>query len=236
MTRTTWQGLYDDAAAAGFDKQEYMAARLGRHEWSYDLHKGTLTLARAAAPGAPLSFEAQLLGFEDAGCDRWTWGWAFAGGRFAESMFRESRELRAQGGRLGAPGFSQPTLRLRGRCGHQFALLCCALRELAFYYPCELEKGVLFFGVRAPEFRSFIKDPVGRMARLFPAAVAALGHRIADQRRSFRGYARLYGQDTSESPLPGPGRITVGGARRLVAEFDAAGRLVVIEPLAEPIE
>ena len=90
--------LFDEHAAASFDKQLAFSEVIGERDWQFDLPTGVLSF------GDDLSWPVQVLGTESEAGGTWLWSWANPTEGLPPRLLGSARVLQAAGGTARSPG------------------------------------------------------------------------------------------------------------------------------------
>jgi len=93
--------LFDRHAAASWDKQQALAALVGKHSWQLDSENGVITFNER------LKFPVQILGTESDVSNSWLWAWANKVSPLPATLLASANELRALGEREGIAELTQ---------------------------------------------------------------------------------------------------------------------------------
>lgn len=236
----TFEELFIKHGAASFDKQIYLQAMLGKAGWGLDLTTGVLAFRRPHEE--PLQLNVQVLGTESEDSNSWLWGWANAEQGFRAELLLSALEVKVQGDRLGVPELTTAELPLSPRVnGARISAIASGICRAGCYFRAPYPRGALYLLVRDPRFKRPVSQPIQRILRAFPMFLSD-NSSIADQREALLGYLQFYKLDVEVqgqrvvARSHKAARTTIGKqlADTLVAEFDAAGRLLSLSELVTP--
>ena len=211
--------LFNDNAAASFDKQLALNGVVGDQDWRVDLAEGVLTF------GQDQRWPVQLLGTESEETGTWLWGWANPSAGIPPSLLGSARLLQLLGEERHIAEFTEPEYALGDIDGHYLAIVASGVCRAEAYYRAPYEGGAAFLLLQQGLPLPPAGDPLTRVTTVFPQALAALP--ITDHRRTLTGYLRYLGLDGQPE---GAGLVVrQDGELVLVAGFDEWGRLARLE-------
>ena len=236
--------LFVQHGVASFDKQIYLEAMLGKHRWSFSLNEGTLAFA---VPHEPLQLAFQVLGTESKDSNTWLWAWANTESGIPERVLASARDLRTFGIANGIRELTEPELALNGKIyGNRLASIGCGVLRASCYFRIAYAGGSLYMLIKDPKYKRSITRPLHRVARVFPMFLSdysGINHRLA-----YLNYLNFYRlrvrEDRGGRRVIASHHIRPGAAldalklepsdqaTELIADFDAADRLMQLSGLA----
>ncbi len=186
-------GIFQDFAAAEYDKQLALREVLGEHTWTFDWAQGILTWSRSTESGASSrhSCPVQVLGVEQYRTRSWVWSWQELAQRLPDRALRLARFLQGIGERRGIEEFRKPILAAAGLFPHQLSMTASGLFQADGYYRAGFGGGAVHLLLRDPLFRRRVSDPIARAAAVFPRFVRTFP--VPSHRRAFLAYAAFLG-------------------------------------------
>jgi hypothetical protein len=227
----TLEDLLIKHGAASFDKQIYFDAMLGKAGWGIDLSTGVIGFRRPHEDVLQLNF--QVLGTESDDSRSWLWAWANTGQGFGPDLLVAANELRGFGEKHAVSELNTPELPLSERVnGARLSAIASGVCRAGCTFRASYPGGRLFLLIRDPRFKRPVSQPIQRILRAFPLFLA--DGAVADHRAALLAYAQFYKLEIEESTTRISARTsatarTAAGLQldnTLVAEFDAAGRLI----------
>lgn len=210
--------LFDRHAAASWDKQQALAALVGKHSWQLDTDNGIITFNER------LKFPVQILGSESKVSNSWLWAWANKVTPLPAKLLASANELRALGEREGIPELTQGQISLDKVDGHYLSLLASGVCEADCYYRGPYDNGAVFVLITAPQVGQSMDDSPAHLASMFSQVISnfELNHRSA-----LRSYLQFKGYAVKVTPTGIAGKSS--GGSELKATFDGAGRLAELQ-------
>jgi hypothetical protein len=211
--------LFDEHAAASFDKQLCLAEAVGEASWQFDRESGVLSF------GPRRRWPAQLLGTESHVGDTWLWAWANPSPGLPARLLGSARVLKMLGEQSKIPELTEPQLPLGEVGGHFFSLLARGVCRAVAYFRAPYDGGAAFLLLNETPLPPPSESPAARVASVFPRVVASLP--VASHKRAFLGHLRHYGL----TAVPDGDALVVrqDGSPVLSAEFDHLDRLARLE-------
>ncbi len=170
-----------------------------------------------------LAFPMQVLGTESDNTLTWLWAWADEQTEISSSLMQSSIQLRNWGVTEGIPEFTTPSLDLGRADGNVIALISAEVCKASGYYRDSYEGGAVLLLL----FDSIIdSQPPFDRGRLVRRMSDIFSRYDLNHRNALLSYLRLKRLSPAEE------RDTVNceleSGERLNAEFDAAGRLIMV--------
>ncbi len=225
-----FEELFVRHGAASFDKALYQRAMLGKCGWAFDLNSGVLAFRRPHE--GVLQLRVQVLGSESEESRTWLWAWANPSA-IPPDLLTVVRELRAAHAEV--PELATPELPITDRVTpERIAMVACGIARAGCVFRAFYPRGALYLLIKDPRYKRSVRRPIARIMRVFPLFIAK--HAVADQRAALMHYLRFYRLDVREEgrrvigTYHAAAQAPLGAAEPLqvVAEFDAAGRLVCL--------
>jgi len=210
--------LFDRHAAASWDKQQALAALVGKHSWQLDTENGIITF------NDRLKFPVQVLGTESDVSNSWLWAWANKVTPLPPKFLASANELRGLGEREGITELAQSQISRDKVNGHYLSLVASGVCKADCYYRGPYDNGAVFVLIAAPQVGQSMDDSPAHLASMFSQVISSfeLNHRSA-----LRSYLEFKRYSVRETPTSLTGGSSRGG--ELKATFDGAGRLTDLE-------
>jgi hypothetical protein len=206
------QALFNDNAAATFERQLRLNELVGPDDWSADLDAGTLSF------GDHHTFPIQILGTESEHSGTWLWAWANQSVD-NPAILKTVTQLREQGQWREIPELTASQLDLDEVNGHTLGLAVTTLSGADAYYLGHYDGGAALMLLTAPELRAG-DDSAPRLVSVFSQFISAFP---ADHRAALLGYLKAKNYLVTEKD--GGIEATTGRGDTIVASFDGVGRL-----------
>jgi hypothetical protein len=220
--------IFEEHAAASYDKQLVLADLLGNYRWDFDLRAGRLTFVRPERE--TLEIDIQLLGTEAEGPGTWLWSWANAVSGIPAHLLSASTSLRSFGEQHSIAELTEPEVMLAKADGHKLSMVASGLLAADAYYRVPYSGGAAFVLIMQGSLRLSPVDPLARVTSIFPQVIS--GFPISDHRRALLGYLYYYGFTIGEDT---PARIQASTPYgSIVATLDEQGRVTTIEASVNP--
>jgi|SoiMethySBSTD1v2_1073268.scaffolds.fasta_scaffold04516_4 uncharacterized protein DUF6882 len=210
--------LFDRHAAASWDKQQALAALVGKHSWQLDSENGVITFNER------LKFPVQILGTESDVSNSWLWAWANKVSPLPATLLASANELRALGEREGIAELTQAQISRDKVNGHYLSLLASGVCKADCYYRGPYDNGAVLVLITAPQVRQSMDNSPAHLASMFSQVISNFE---LDHRSALRSYLQFKGYAVNETPTGIAGKSS--GGRALKATFDGAGRLAELE-------
>lgn len=213
--------LFDEHVAASLDKQLLLRDRLGQGAtWAFSMQRGTLTFNNS------LSLAAQILGTESEVSNTWLWAWANTGSNIPARLLRAATQVRSLGQKSKISELVTAQLPLSDRVnGGYFSLIASGVYQADAFYRGPYENGAVFLLIKDPKLKRSVSDPVQRIALVFPQVIAT--YPVQSHRTAFTRYLAYYRLKVSQTRTQIVGQ--TGKGQRVVATFDASGRLIDLQ-------
>jgi hypothetical protein len=207
--------LFNDYAAATFERQLRLNELIEEYAWDADLDAGTLSFEERA------TFPIQLLGTESERSHTWLWAWANES-IDNPAILEAAAALKSQGEWREIPELTTAQLPLADVTGHTLGLAVTGLLGYDAYYLGHYEGGAALMVFKAPELRTG-DDSAPRLVSVFSQFIAAFA---CEHRPALLGYlkAKNYRVTETDAGL----EATTGRGDTIVATFDNLGRLTDI--------
>lgn len=217
MNSDLW-AIFTHHAASAFAKQLHLDDLVGELDWHVDLGSGCLSF------GDRYRWQTQVLGTASEINNSWLWAWANPSG-IAPELLQAALALRDFGEQHGITELVEAQLPLAEIDGHFLALLASGLLDAGAYYRAPYEGGAAFLLITDERFPRCSEPPLGRIASVFPQALAALD--IPNHKIALAGYLESCGLAFESEPA----RIVVKEKDEpvLMATFDEQERLTHLE-------
>ncbi len=211
----TFEQLFEQHAAASFDKQMRLSKLVAGLPWQFNKATGHLSF------GKKFSFPVQILGTEATSSQSWLWGWANEASAFPKKLLQTSERLRAFGEKSGIREFADSELDLASTNAAYLAMTAAGLAKADCFYRGPYNGGALFVLLDAPQARQLDDSSPQHIISNFTQMIQQVETNHARALQYYlhhKGYkANLNGADiTGISP----------DGRQLEASFDSRGRLV----------
>ena len=216
---------------------------LGKSGWAFSLDEGTLAFR---LPHETLTLAVQLLGTESADDHTWLWVWGNTNSHIPARVMASAQELRLLGqtqaiDELSAPQFSlSPTTH-----SLHIAAVASGICRAACYFRVAYPDGILYMLIKDARYKRSVRRPLQRIVHLFPLFIRESA--ITNQRDAYLHYLSFYrlsvtqqdqrvtacqsnlsaGHSLVSTEDKDPLNIDVQQERRLQADFDLTGRLIV---------
>jgi hypothetical protein len=216
----TLQSYLEQYALTSLEKRDKLESVIGEHQHELDLVEGTIRFNE-------LQFPVQVIGTESYNTLTWLWAWADEQSEVPASMLQSAVQLRIWGAEAGIPEFTMPSVDLDRADGHAIAMIAAEVCKASCYYLDSYEGGALYlllFDKIIDSQPSFDRQRLLiRLADLLSRY--ELNHRIA---------VLSYLTEKGLSPVEQRNMINceLESGERLIAEFDEAGRLIVVNGAA----
>ena len=216
----TLQSYLERYALTSLEKRDKLESVAGGHQHELDLESGTIRFNE-------LQFPVQVIGTESYNTLTWLWAWADEQSEVPANMLQSAVQLRIWGAEAGIPEFTMPSVDLNRADGRAIAMIAAEVCKASCYYRDDYEGGALYlliFDKIIDSQPSFDRQRLMiRLADLF--SQYELNHRIA-----VLSYLTEKGLSPSEQRNMISCELESG--ERLIAEFDEAGRLIVVNGAA----
>jgi hypothetical protein len=220
-----FQSLFDLHVAPAYDKQLHLGKVVKGLEPVFQTTTGRMTF------GPQISFQAQVLGYEDQASQTWKWSWAHAKSGAPDNLLQSARTLKSYGEKKGIPEFVTPESALGEVNGHMMAMVASGLLKASAYFREAYAGGAVYVLLKDPSFAPPQVSPGERILKLFPRVI--FGFEM-NHRRAFSAYLTHYGlEEQADGNV-----VTASDAQGplLEAAFDEGGNLEYLRDLAPPPE
>lgn len=226
---SAFDDLFTKHGAAAYDKQVYLQAQFGKTGWAFDLNTGVLAFRRPHE--GPLQLNVQVLGTESDDDKTWLWSWANDSG-VPPTLTALALQLRQLGDAGNIEEFTSATLPITPQVNAaRISLVASGVLRAGAYFRAPYPRGAAYLLIKDSKYKRSVTRPIQRVSKAFPLFLSK--HFVADQRAAFVAYLKFYRLDIHEED----GRVLATvkatarglqmlGQQQLVAEFDAANRLV----------
>jgi hypothetical protein len=216
----TLQSYLEQYALTSLEKRDKLESVIGEHQHELDLEAGTIRFNE-------LQFPVQVIGTESYNTLTWLWAWADEQSEIPASMLQSAVQLRIWGAEAGIPEFTMPSVDLDRADGQAIAMIAAEVCKASCYYRDSYEGGALYLLI----FDKIIdSQPSFDRQRLLTGLADLhsqyeLNHRIA---------VLSYLTEKGLSPVEQRNMINceLESGERLIAEFDEAGRLIIVNGAA----
>lgn len=212
----TFQGYLERYALLSLEKQDKLESLIGEHLHELDLDAGMIRFDTYQC-------SVQVIGTESDNTLTWLWAWADEQAELPANLIQSAIQLRIWGAEASVPEFTMPSVDLNGADGHAIAMIASEVCKASCYYRDGYEGGAVFFLVfdktidSQPSFDR--RRVLIRLADLFSRY--DLNHRnVVLSYLSAKGLSPVEQQGTISCELE--------SGERLIAEFDDAGNLIVV--------
>lgn len=198
------------------EKQDKLESLIADSMHEFDLDAGKIRFN-------DFEFPVQVLGTESDNLLTWLWAWADEQAETPSGLMQSAIQLRNWGASEGIPEFTMPSLDLNRVDGHVIALIGTEVCHASGYFRDSYEGGAVLLLL----FDKLIDNqPPFDRQRLIRSMSDIFSRYALDHRKTLLSYLRLKGL----SPVQDRNMIgcELDSGERLNAEFDATGRLVVV--------
>ncbi len=215
-----FQKYLEQYALLSLEKQDKLEALIGEHLHELDLDAGVIRFDR-------FQFPMQVIGTESDNTLTWLWAWADEQTELPSHLMQSAIQLRNWGAGEGLSEFTLPSVDLNRADGNAIALVSAEVCRASCFYQDDYEGGAVFlllFDAMIDGGPSFDRQRlVRRLADLF-------SRYDLNQRNTLLSYL------TAKNLSPVSEGVTVNcelaTGERLLAEFDDAGRLMMVNGAA----
>ena len=217
---TTLQTYLERYALSSLEKQDKLESVTGGHMHEFDLAAGTIRFN-------DLLFPVQVIGTESYNTLNWLWAWADEQSEVPASLLQSAVQLRIWGAEAGIPEFTLPSVDLNRTDGQAIAMIAAEVCKASCYYQDSYEGGALYLLISD---RIIDSQPSFDRQRLLSRLADLLSRYELNHRIAVLSYLTEKGL----SPVAQRNMISceLESGERLLAEFDDAGRLVVVNGAA----
>ncbi len=216
----TLQTYLERYALISLEKQDKLESLIGEHLHELDLYAGTIRFNE-------LEFPIQVIGTESDNTLTWLWAWADEQFELPASLLQSAIQLRTWGADAGIPEFTMPSVDLNRADGHAIAMIAAEVCKASCYYRDGYEGGAAYFLLFD---RAIDSAPSFDRARLMIRMADLFSRYDLNHRNTLLSYLTAKGL----SPVAERNLINceLESGERLIAEFDDAGRLIVVNGAA----
>jgi hypothetical protein len=207
-------------ALISLEKQDKLEALVGEHLHELDLDAGKIRFADLELP-------MQVIGTESDNTLTWLWAWADEHTELPAGLLQSAIQLRNWGAHQGIEEFVTPSVDLARADGHVISLIAAEACGASCYYRDSYEGGAVYLLL----FDKMIDEgPPFDRARLLLHMADLFSSYDLNHRNTLLSYLTAKGLSAaSEGNLI---NCELQSGERLVAEFDDAGRLTLVNGAA----
>ena len=217
----TLQAYLEKYALLSLEKQDRLESLTGEHMHELDLDAGKIRFEN-------FEFPVQVIGTESDNTLTWLWAWAEEQTEIIPaSLLQSAIQLRNWGGGESIPEFTMPSIDLNRADGNVMAMIGAEVCQASCYYRDDYEGGAVFMLLFD---RMIDSQPSFDRARLLLRFSDLISRHDLNHRNVVLSYLTVKGL----SPVQQKNLISceLESGERLHAEFDDAGRLVVVNGAA----
>ena len=213
---SAFQTYLERYALLSLEKQDKLTSLIGENLHELDLDAGTIRFDQ-------FQFSMQVIGTESDNTLTWLWAWADEHPELPTSLMQSAIELRTWGSGERIPEFTMPSVDLNTADGTAISMIASEVTKASCFYRDSYEGGAVFLLLSD---RTIDNQPPFDRARLLRALSDLLSQQDLDHRNTLLSYLTMKGL----SPVGERNLISceLESGERLVAEFDDAGRLTII--------
>jgi hypothetical protein len=216
----TLQSYLEQYALTSLEKRDKLESVIREHQHELDLEAGTIRFNE-------LQFPVQVIGTESYNTLTWLWAWADEQSEVPASMLQSAVQLRIWGAEAGIPEFTMPSVDLDRADGHAIAMIAAEVCKASCYYLDSYEGGALSLLI----FDKIIdSQPSFDRQHLLIRLADLLSRYDLNNRIAVLSY--LTGKGLSPVEQRNMINCELESGERLIAEFDEAGRLIVVNGAA----
>jgi hypothetical protein len=216
----SFRSFFERYALLSLEKQDKLESLVGEHLYELDLDAGTIRFDT-------LQYPVQVIGTESYNTLTWLWAWADEQTELSANLIQAAIQLRIWGAQAAIPELAMPSVDLNRADGHAIAMIASEVCKASCYYRDGYEGGAVFLLV----FDNTIDNQPSFDRRRLLVRLADLFSRYdLNHRNTVLSYLTAKGL----APAEQRNMINCGleSGERLIAEFDDAGRLVVVNGAA----
>lgn len=212
----TFQTYLERYALLSLEKQDKLESLIGEHLHELDLEAGTIRFDTLQCP-------VQVIGTESDNTLTWLWAWADEQAEVPANLLQSAIQLRIWGAEADVPELTMPSVDLNKADGHAIAMIASEVCKASCYYRDGYEGGAVFFLVFD---RTIDSQPSFSRQRLLVRLADLFSRYDLNHRNAVLSYLTAKGLSPAEQ------RNTINceleSGERLIAEFDDAGNLIVV--------
>jgi hypothetical protein len=216
----TFQTYLERYALLSLEKQDKLESLIGEHLHELDLEAGTIRFDTLQCP-------VQVIGTESDNTLTWLWAWADEQAEVPANLLQSAIQLRTWGAEADVPELTMPSVDLNKADGHAIAMISSEVCEASCYYRDGYEGGAVFFLIFDKTIDS---QPSFSRQRLLVRLADLFSRYDLTHRNAVLSYL------TAKELSPAEQRNTINceleSGERLIAEFDDAGNLIVVNGAA----
>jgi hypothetical protein len=215
-----FQAYLERYALLSLEKQDKLESLIGEHLHELDLDAGTVRFEA-------LQFPVQVVGTESYNTLTWLWAWADEQSEIPANLIQSAIQLRIWGAEAGIPELTMSSVDLNRADGHAVAMVASEVCKASCYYRDGYEGGAVFLLIFD---RTIDNQPSFDRRRLLIRLADLLSRYDLNHRNAVLSYLVAKGL----SPVEQRNMINceLESGERLIAEFDDAGRLTVVNGAA----
>ena len=215
-TSPSFQERFEQFALISLEKQSKLESLIADQTHELDLDGGRILFAGREIP-------MQVLGTESDNTLTWLWAWAEEQTEIPEQLLDASLRMRSWGSSANIPEFTIPSLDLDRTDGFALSLVASQICNASCHFRDVYEGGALYLLLFDREIDNL--SPYDRSG-LVRAMTNLFSRYEMNQRNALLSYIKLKGHALTERD--GVLSVELETRERLVAEFDARDKLVVI--------
>ncbi len=216
----TLQAYLEKYALLSLEKQDKLESLVAEHMHELDLDAGKIRFEN-------FEFPVQVIGTESDNTLTWLWAWAEEQTEVPVGLLQSAIQLRTWGGGEDIPEFSVPSVDLNRADGNVMAMIGAEVCRASCYYRDDYEGGAVFMLLFD---RMIDNQPSFDRARLLLRFSDLISRYDLNHRNVVLSYLTLKGLSPAEQRDLISCELESG--ERLSAEFDEAGRLVMVNGAA----
>jgi hypothetical protein len=217
---STLRSYLEQYALLSLENQDKLELLTGEHMHELDLDAGSIRFNE-------LRFPVQVIGTESYNTLTWLWAWADEQEEIPASLTQSAIQLRIWGAEAGIREFTIPSVDLNSADGHALAMIATQVCKASCYYRDAYEGGAVYLLIFD---RTIDNQPSFNRQRLLIRLADLFSRYELNHRNVVLSYLTAKGLSPAEQRNIVSCELESG--ERMIAEFDDAGRLIVVNGAA----